>query len=278
MTFNRLETAQEARSNYMNELMDGYRQKAKALEGRKVDFIKSDHPDRKEIAIMVGAGMFTGAVAGGVIGACAGMALGTPGGPPGMLVGAGIGFGVGFAIGTAIGCAAAKYYVYPEYQKWCETEAGKEFAGKLSILMTEANIAEHLCCSLKHTPVIHGVRDKNGKLYEKSFIEACIRLDGLNPFTREPMTKADLIPDESVSLEANKKFISFLKEKRSETIKSAPELKMGFDKLIKDIRQSFIEIYNEKLKKVEEKCAADKISYEDYLSQRDALGMKYRLE
>lgn len=277
MTFNRLEAAQQARNNYMNELMDGYRQKAKALEGRKIDFLKSDHPDRKEIAIMVGGGMFTGAVAGGVIGACAGMALGTPGGPPGMAAGAGIGFGVGFAIGTAIGCAAAKHYIYPEYQKWCETETGKEFAQKLSVFMTEDKISEHLCCSIKHTPVIHGVRDKNGKLYEKSFIEASIKKDGLNPFTREPMSKDDLIPDEAISLEANKKFVYFLKEKRSETLKAAPELGEGFDKLIKDIRQSFIEIYNEKLQKAEKECAADKISYDEYLSQRDELGAKYRL-
>jgi hypothetical protein len=43
---------------------------AKALEGRKIDFVTSGHPKTKEIAIMVGGGMFTGAVAGGVIGAC----------------------------------------------------------------------------------------------------------------------------------------------------------------------------------------------------------------
>jgi hypothetical protein len=271
----RLKDAQDARSDYYHELMNAYRVKSNNLQGRKIEFLDRNRSELYEALAIIGTGALCGGTAGGVVGAIAGGALGIPGGPLGMGVGAGIGFGVGFGVGTAIGAGVATYRTYPKYLEWCQTETGKEFGLSLRVFLEENKILEHLSCSITMAPVIDGVRDKDGRLYERWVIEQIIEQSGRNPFTNVPMTKSELVADENVSTESVKVFIKFLIQKRDETIELAPEFQEGYDKLIKDMRQAFMNVYNMKLAIVQKKFNENRIDYDEFCFQTQELSEKY---
>lgn len=275
MSFDRVEANNEARERYIQQMMDTYRTREKKLKGRKVEFLRNNKDAKIDVLLIVGGGTASGAIAGGVVGGIVGGVCGSPAGPPGMIVGAAIGVPVGAAIGGAIGTGVAVVYLRPRYQEWCKTEAGREFAGNMRIFLEENSILEHLTCPISQMPVINGVRTPQGHLYEKQEIENWVKENGTDPITRIPLSLSDLKEDETASLEATKNFVNFLKSKREETKKVAPELIEGYDRLITDYREAAMQIYNTKLITLQKQWQKRKISYEEFSEQSRALGEKY---
>ncbi len=68
----RIEIVKQARTDYYNELMGTYRKRSENLSGRKVEFLKKDSNAGKDLLLIVGAGVVSGATAGGVVGAIVG--------------------------------------------------------------------------------------------------------------------------------------------------------------------------------------------------------------
>lgn len=192
-----------------------------------------------------------------------------------MTLGAAIGAPVGAAIGGAIGTGVGVVYLRPRYQEWCKTEAGREFAGKMSVFLNEDRILEHLICPITQMPVIEGVRTPDGQLYEKSQIERWVKLHGTNPKTRESITVDDLKVDENASLEAAKAFVKFLQDRRKETEECAPELMPGYDKLIQDTREAAMGAHNIKLVTLQKQWKGGRISYEKLSIKSKELAEKY---
>jgi hypothetical protein len=255
--------------------MTSYRTKTQRINGRKFEYLRHNPSAKKELLLIVGGGAVSGAIVGGVAGAIIGGACGSPGGPPGMALGAGIGAPIGAVIGGAVGTAIAIIELRPRYKEWCKTEAGREFAGNLSVFLNEDRMLEHFKCSICYMPVMQGVRTPDGRLYERSEIEEWIRKNGTNPYTQEPLTIHQLTPDENVSLESAKVFVRFLQEKREETRESAPQLIEGYDTLIQDIRESALKEHNKKVNILQKRWQEGRVSYEDMSRQTRELGETY---
>lgn len=275
MSFDRVEANNIARERYIQKMMNTYESREKKLEGRKVEFLQKNRDAKKDFQLIVIGGTASGAIAGGVTGAIVGGVCGAPGGPPTMLIGAAVGAPIGAVIGGAIGTGVAVIYLRPRYKEWCKTEAGIEFAGKMRIFLNENSVLEHLTCPISHMPVINGVRTPQGQLYEKDEIEPWVKKYGTDPMTGDSLSVEDLKADEGASLEATKKFVGFLKEKREETKKNAPDLIEGYDRLITDYREAAMLIYNTKLVTLQKRWQNGKISYEEFSTKSRELSEKY---
>lgn len=274
-TNDRSSVATKARDDYYNELINAYREKNENFSGRKIEYFRKHRDAKIDFCLITGTGALGGAVAGGVAGAIIGGACGSPGGPPGMVVGGVAGGIVGGIIGGAIGAGVAIVYLRPRYREWCKTEAGIEFAGKISSFLNESNILEHVICPITFMPVVDGVRTPDGQLYEKSEIEAWIKDHGTNPKTREPLNLSDLKEDEQATFESAKALIHFLVEKRPETEVSAPHLMEGYDKLIQDTREALMYVHNTKLAVLQKQWQKGKISHEEFFARSKELVEKY---
>ena len=109
----------------------------------------------------------------------------------------------------------------------------------------------------------------------REFPQAWIEKNGTDPLTREPLSKEDLVEDESASVESSKKLVTFLKSKREETVNNAPHLIEGFDALITDYREAAMCKHNNKLAILQKKWRENRITYEEFSQKSLALGDKY---
>lgn len=264
----RSETIEQWRTEHPAEISE--------IKSRRWEFLQ--RPENKKTALIcVGVGVGSGVVTGALIGGAIGATCGTPGGPPGMLVGGGIGAGVGAIIGGAIGAGTAAAILYPRYQVFLKTDAGKEFAGKFTTFLSEETILQDYCCPITLEPVIDGVRAPNGTLYERSAIESWIKKNGNNPTTREKLTKSELMPDVEASFESAKKFIEILEAERDSIAEKSPHLIEGFEAKIMDIREWYINYANNKFVALQKQYSEKKITYQQFQQERKAIQKYYNV-
>ena len=62
----------------------------------------------------------------------------------------------------------------------------------------EADVPAELACSISSRYTTDPVRTPNGNLYDRPWIERWIRAAGTDPFTRAPLSRDQLIPDDQV--------------------------------------------------------------------------------
>ncbi len=170
---------------YNNDISKLYAQKLKDREGRKWEFMKAnDNRQLKILAISGSSGAVTGAIIGGTVGGL----CGTPGGP----IGVGGGIVIGGLIGGAIGLSIATGVCCYEYQKWKNTDEGREMGGLILPFLAEDPALSSCFCPISQDIAMDAVRTPSGGLYERKSVEKWIDEKGTDPITHTPLTKDQL--------------------------------------------------------------------------------------
>lgn len=269
-TTERVQQATDARERYFDAFRNANAPECSQWRRRSVGYLEDDHDGTKILGVFLASGALGGAVTGGCAGAAVGFAFG---GPPGAVGGLAIGVPVGAIVGTIIAGGVSAVYLRPRFEEWKKSEKGAKYYQTIEGLLKEEKVLQHMICPLKLLPVVHGVRTPDGQLWERDALYEAIDKDGLNPITRERLTRSQVTPDPTASIEANKKLVNFFKELKSEKI--SPEANEGLECLIADCRHAFIEIYNKNMSILQKELAEKKITYEVFVAKSKDIQEKY---